>query len=368
MKRLIKLIFLILTLYLTIQLVTNPKSCLEAAKNAVDLCLNTVIPSLFPFFVCSGLLSALGFAALCSRMLSPLMRPLFNLPGSGALTFALGILSGYPIGAATAAEHYLSGQCTKTEAERMLAFCNNSGPLFVIGVVGSGYLKNPALGSILYVSHIISAMLVGIVFRFYKASAPIRPALPPTAHANKKTALFSLGGIIDSSVFSILKVCGFVIFFAVLAATLPGNPILYSFIEITGGIRALSQCDGTYLYPLISFFIAFSGLSVMCQVWAITDPHGLSLTPYVFGKLLQGIFSFGITKLLLTLLPLPQETFLQEAPNFLSSYTPLALGFSSVAASLFAALSLILLMLPQTLKKTERCKNKKTVKGRSLFH
>ncbi len=351
MKKLIKLIFLGLTLYLTIQLVTNPKPCLEAAKNAIDLCLSTVIPSLFPFFVCSGLLSALGFAALCSRILSPLMRPLFNLPGSGALTFALGILSGYPIGAATAAELYLSGQCTKTEAERMLAFCNNSGPLFVIGVVGSGYLKNPALGAILYASHIISAMLVGIVFRFYKTSAPTRPLLPPTALANKKTALFSLGGIIDSSVFSILKVCGFVIFFAVLAATLPSNPILYSFIEITGGIKALSQYDGALLYPLISFFLAFSGLSVMCQVWAITSSQELSLTPYVLGKLLQGVFSFGITKLLLHLFPLSQQTFLQEAPNFLSNYTPLALSFSSVTASLFAALLLILLILPRALKK-----------------
>ena len=350
MKKLPKLIFLILSLYLTIRLVTNPTPCLDAAKNAVDLCLNTVIPSLFPFFVCSGLLLALGFSALCSRWLSPLMRPLFNLPGSGALTFALGILSGYPIGAATSTELYLSGQCTKTEAERMLSFCNNSGPLFVIGVVGCGYLKNSALGTILYVSNLISAMLVGVVFRFYKASSPSIPRLPSAATADKKTAFFSLGQIIDNSVFSILKVCGFIIFFAVFTATLGDNPILYSFIEITGGIKALSLYKNPLIYPTISFFLAFSGFSVMCQVWAITSPHGLSLVPYVLGKLLQGIFSFGITKILLSLFPLSHQTFLQESPAFLSGHTPLSLMFSSVIASLFAALSLILLMLFKAIK------------------
>lgn len=355
MQKLLKTLFLVLVLYLTIFLVINPTPCLSAAKNAIALCLDTVIPALFPFFVLSTLLTVLGFSTLCSRFLSPIMRPLFNIPGCGALTFFMGILSGYPVGASIASNLYATGQCTKSEAERMLAFCNNSGPLFVIGVVGSSYFGNPTLGKYLYASHIIAAILVGMLFRFYKGSvSPIR-TLPPSVNANKKTALLSLGGIIDSSVFSTLKVCGFVIFFAVFTQILPQTPLLYSTIEIIGGLKALSRFDSPITLPLISFFLAFSGLSVIFQVSSITTPHGLSLKPYLMGKVLQGILSFSITRIMLNVFPIAHETFAYQFSESLPFFTPLSLFSSAVISSLLTALVLCILMLLFTLIEQGGC-------------
>lgn len=349
MKKAVKIIFIALVLYLTAFLVTNPQSCLDAAQNAINLCIEAVIPSLFPFFVCSGLLCALGFSALCSHFLSPLMRPLFNLPGAGALTFFMGILSGYPIGAATAVDLYKTGQCTKAEAERMLAFCNNSGPMFIIGMVGGSCLGNEIAGWYLYISHIIAAMFVGLVFRFYKSSSVPDRTLPPSLTESKNTNLVSLGGVIDSSVFSILKVCGFVIFFAVFIKSLPSNPYLYSLVEITGGIKALAQSGTACTLPFISLFLALSGLSVLFQVSAIIQPFGLSLKAYISGKLLQGILSFVITHILLRVFPLAQETFSNSTnPSLLS---PVSLGFSSIIISLITVFTLICLMIPLALKK-----------------
>jgi len=350
MNKSIKIISLALVLYLAIFLIVNPQPCLSAAQNAIKLCLETVIPSLFPFFVCSGLLCGLGFSSVCTHFLSPVMRPIFNLPGSGALTLFLGILSGYPVGAATAVNLYKTGQCTKTEAERMLAFCNNSGPMFIIGVVGNSCLGNPTAGRYLYASHIVAALIVGLVFRFYKSSYPTPRTLPPFFKETKKTAIFSFGGIIDNSVFSILKICGFVIFFAVLVKSLPDNPYLYSIVEITGGIMALAQNNTAYTMPLISFFLALSGLSVLFQVSAIIQPLGLSLKPYISGKLLQGILSFILTLILNRLFPLAQETFSQAA-DFPLSLSPVSLTFSSVLISLLALLLLVGIMIPFALKK-----------------
>ena len=70
------------------------------------------------------------------------MRPLFNIPGSGAFAVALGITSGYPVGAKISNELFESGECTKQEAERLLSFTNTSGPLFIVSAIGIGMFNN----------------------------------------------------------------------------------------------------------------------------------------------------------------------------------------------------------------------------------
>ena len=61
-----------------------PEVSAQAARDATLLCAQTLIPSLFPFFVLSSLLIACGASELLSALLSPLMRPLFGLSGAGA--------------------------------------------------------------------------------------------------------------------------------------------------------------------------------------------------------------------------------------------------------------------------------------------
>ena len=122
----------------TLALMLYPQPSMEAAKSGLALCYNVIIPSLFPFFVLSSLVVELGLAGYLGRLLEGLMRPLFHVSGACASAFALGFIGGYPVGAKTAISLYENGMCTKTEAERLLAFCNNSGPAFILGVVGAG--------------------------------------------------------------------------------------------------------------------------------------------------------------------------------------------------------------------------------------
>ncbi len=341
MSKYLKIIFMLFVLYLSAFLVLSPQTCLPAARNALSLCAGTVIPVLFPFFVCSMLLTSLGFTALCTHFLSPLMRPLFNLPGSAAITFFLGILSGYPIGATTATEMYTSNQCTKTEAERMLAFCNNSGPLFVMGVLGCSYLGNPTAGRYLYASHILSAIITGIAFRFYKKNSTALVIYSSPNNAVKYR--LSFGSIIEKSVLSILKICGFVVFFSVVQCSLPSNSLLCPFIEVVGGLKVLSDFESAYTLPLISFFLAFSGLSVVFQVSSIITPAGLSLLPYITGKLFQGALSFGITMLIQKVIPLSAETFSDRTNLFTVPSTPFS-AFSVALSGIFFAIGAALFL------------------------
>ena len=111
------------------------KSNLVAAKSGLLLWANSVLPSLLPFFIATELLGYTNVVSLCGKLLNKLMRPIFNVPGEGAFALLMGIISGYPVGAKIVANLKEQKLCTATEAERLIAFTNNSGPLFIIGTI-----------------------------------------------------------------------------------------------------------------------------------------------------------------------------------------------------------------------------------------
>ena len=144
---------------------------LIAAKNGLTLWVTAVIPSLFPFFVATELLSYTNVVAFLGKLLNPIMRPLFHVPGEAGFAFLMGLISGYPVGAKIVSHFMEQGICTKEEAERMLAFTNNSGPLFIIGTVGITLFGNTQVGILLFVTHILACISVGIVLRLFSSSS-----------------------------------------------------------------------------------------------------------------------------------------------------------------------------------------------------
>ena len=108
-----------------------------------------MVPALFPFLAVSSLLVSLGFGEWVSPHLAGVMGPLFRLPGQASSALLLGLVGGYPIGAKTAADLYRENLLTADEAERLLAFCNNSGPAFIVGAVGAGVFGSASAGLLL---------------------------------------------------------------------------------------------------------------------------------------------------------------------------------------------------------------------------
>lgn len=133
---------------------------LTAAKDGLILWATAVIPSLFPFFVATELLSYTNIISFFGKFLTPIMRPLFNVPGESAFAFLMGLISGYPVGAKIVSNFMEEGICTKEEAERMLAFSNNSGPLFIVGTVGISLFGSTQIGILLFVTHILACISV----------------------------------------------------------------------------------------------------------------------------------------------------------------------------------------------------------------
>lgn len=158
----------LLFLFFTISILIFSKTNLPAIKSGLSLWANSVIPSLFPFFVATELLMHTNLFYKLGNYFNIFMKPLFNIRGEGALAFIMGIVSGYPVGAKIASNFRKNNICTKNECERLLSFTNNSGPLFIIGTVGILMYRNTIIGILLFITHILSSLSVGFLFRFWK--------------------------------------------------------------------------------------------------------------------------------------------------------------------------------------------------------
>ena len=258
------------------------------------------------------------------------MRPVFNVPGEGIFALLMGSISGCPIGAKTVSNLKSQGIINSIESERLIAFTNNSGPLFILGTVGVSLFHSIKIGVILLISHIISCLIVGFCFRWWKKNLEKNLYRDFTFDSSSLKVSFSnLGEILSKSVSnsinSILVVGGFVVLFSVVCSileksqilTLTSNifaplfglfgiskemlsSILMGIVELTNGLNSLSLFKFSNISIIIaSFLLGFGGISILLQVINITSKEHISIKPYIIGKLLQGIISSIITSLIL---------------------------------------------------------------------
>ena len=245
-----------------------------AAAEALTLCGESVIPALFPFLAVSGLLVSMGFGEWIS--------PLFA-----------GLMGGYPIGARTAADLYRQGLLTAGEAERLLAFCNNSNPVFLVSVLGSGVFGSVRVGVWLWLIHIFSALVTGILFRGGGRSAGRQH---PARDFPCRSVSFSSAFVkaVRSAAAGMLSVCAFVVLFYVLASPLAAlggrlGTALVGIVELFS-LTPLLTPDRFGLI-LAAGCAGWGGLSVLCQTASVLDGSGLRFRNCFWGKLTQGLLS-----------------------------------------------------------------------------
>ena len=344
-------------LWATLALVLWPEQAMEAMRDGIKLCGNVILPSLFPFFVLSSLVVDLGLAAYLGRALEGLMRPLFRVSGSCAAAVALGFIGGYPVGARTALQLYEQGLCSKTEAERLLAFCNNSGPAFILGVVGAGVFGDSRVGFLLYLTHALASLLVGLLFRFYGGTGRRQSASPRPKPIQAVTVPAAFTGAVVRSLQSTLNICAFVVFFSVVLQLLSvfgvfaalaellalagfepewAQRLVAGLLELSSGVSSLR--GGTHLAGRVSmaaFMLGWAGVSVHCQVLSFIGDSGLSVRTYVVGKLLHGGLSALLAHLIFRAVPLssPASVYLAEQTEAIAGLDfHRALTLSAVAA------------------------------------
>ncbi|MEQ8200804.1 MAG: sporulation integral membrane protein YlbJ [Syntrophomonadaceae bacterium] len=335
MSRYSRLVFSSFILVLTLFMLVNPRETVVSATLGFKLWYTTVLPALFPFFVVAELLVSLRFVHYLGVRLEPIMRPVFNLPGSSTLAVVMGFTSGFPVGALLTRQLYEQRLLNGDEAERLVSFTNNCSPLFVVGAVGVGMFGNPIIGYWLAAAHYISNLLVGIILRF--TSSP--PTSISTGSAHRHTEPYQsqgpetigkmLGNSIQKAITNILAVGGFIVIFSVLTRMLSvwgiidivaqmlvnsfaflnlTYPLAYGlcmgFFEITLGSQAAVASPALDHFPAlitVSCILAFSGLSIIAQVMSIVAGLPVRFWFYIRARILQVILSVTIISVLYAL-------------------------------------------------------------------
>ena len=269
-----------------------------AVTEGLSLCTRSVIPSLFPFLAVSALLMSLGFGEWLSGPLSGLMA-LYRIGGAGASALLLGLVGGYPVGARTAASLVSDGVLSKEEGERLLTFCNNSNPAFLITVLGLGVFGSVRAGVWLWLIHLLSALLTGLLFRNH--GGPARRQAGGTAAFQAVSLSAAFVAAVRESLSGMLSVCAFVTFFYVLArplASLGGwlGAVLVGLTELFS-LTPLLRPD-RFGFILASAMAGWGGLSVLCQTAAVLEGSGLRLQSCAAGKAVQGLLAGLLAALL----------------------------------------------------------------------
>ena len=252
-----------------------PQEVSASVTEGLRLSVSVLIPSLFPFFICVNLTSALGLTGVLARVFAPVMRRMFHVSGAGCTAVLCGAAGGYPSGAQCVAALYREGQLSRAEAEYLLLFCNNAGPAFLFGAVGTVLGIGMTGCLLLWGIHLLSALVIGLVNR--PKEAP-NAALPPVQRANASGAVVEA---VRSAGQAVLQITMFVAAFSVLARLLtmaaahilPDGvcTVLTGMLELSGGIAALANLPIALRWKLAlaSFFLGFGGLCVWMQTQAV---------------------------------------------------------------------------------------------------
>ena len=268
-------------------LILDSRTALTGAQAGIELCLHSVVPSIFPFIVLTGMLSA-SICVAKFRFLYPLGK-LLGIPKGSEGLFLTGILGGYPTGALAVHQAWKSGHLRKQDAQRMLAFCSNAGPAFLFGILGSAF-PNSWMLWVLWLIHIASAILVGIVLPGKSdAACIVSSAQSPTFTKSVKSAVVTMGYI-----------CGWIVLFRIVLAfcdrwflwLLPQTAQVgfYGILELANGcltVDGLPSLGARFI--LSSGMLAFGGLCVFMQTTSVIGSLGTGF--YLCGKALQTLFS-----------------------------------------------------------------------------
>lgn len=297
-----------LCLYLLL-VIFDSKTASLSTKSALDLCMMTVVPSIFPLLFISS-----AIAARSQRASFPRIERLLHIPNGTSWLFLIGLLCGYPVGGKLLQDQIDRKFINKESACRMMAFCNNAGPAFIIGILSSVFSVSAAIT--MWLIQIISSFLLGMLL----------PAKENDLSSNTSKPEKSLSQIMTDSLKAIGTVCGWVIVFGVLngyidrISSIKYTPvsagIISGFLELTNGILKIQETQSKPIaFIICAVLLSFGGICVILQTKSVASD--LKTIPYIFARVIHAGISGTLATLCCIFLFSTEKTPLETIPLLL---------------------------------------------------
>ena len=293
------------------------KANYKITYDILDTFLKILVPSLFPFTLLSNIIIYSGYHnLLAGSKLNYIIQKIFRLSKYSASAILFGFLFGYPNGARYINKMYEEKKISFKEAEFLLLFTNNSSPAFILSSVGIGMFGNIKIGIVLLLSHITASVLIGIIYRYkYEKYIDVENKNVVNLKEDEKITF----DVVYKSIKQSLIILGIIFGFMVVFSTLHGyilKVLTYIFdinsnikscmlclMEISSGLSLLinSSLNLKMLLIYISFFLGFSSMSIIFQIFSCVYMNKFKIGYIIKGKLLHGIFSSIITYILINI-------------------------------------------------------------------
>ncbi|NLB35870.1 MAG: hypothetical protein GX824_00950 [Clostridiales bacterium] len=320
-----KYIFTVIAvLAMLFSLIFVPQVTSKGVKDGLNLCGQVVIPSLFPFMVLSTFLIKSGLCSLLGRIFAPLTKKIFRLPGTACGAIIMGLIGGFPVGSRMTAQLYRDGEISRSAAQRMLMFCVNAGPAFVIGAIGSMMLGSRKAGFIMFISLSLSSLFIGFISRFIACDGEDKSLPHVFGPMNIQKSLVE--SVADGAG-AMLSVCAWIILFCCACSLLSLLPEglevlsvpLKCLFEVTSG-SAAAAASGVHI-AVITGIVGWSGLCVHCQVLEYVKAVDLRMSVFLTARATSGALASLISFELFRVFPC-------EVPAFISTDLPASHAFS----------------------------------------
>lgn len=295
------IIFIFLTIAVLIVLLVNPSAYIQSTVNGLNIFTLSVLPSLFPFMFFSSLLTNLGTPLFLSKL--SFTKKLYNAPPISSYVFFMSLLCGYPVGAKILDDLYMKGYIDSGDVKKCASFTSTSGPLFILGTMGSLILNDTKMAVFVLLAHYFSAFINGFLYRgkTKKEYKSVNLTLD---------AKDALDDSIKSSAVTMLNLCGYIVVFNLIIDVLLNLNII-GFLENlshSGGIVEALLCGmvemtrGTIMTSklsvpafvkcgILSFIISFSGMGIVFQTLSFIGECGVKKSVVILEKLSQSVIA-----------------------------------------------------------------------------
>jgi hypothetical protein len=279
-------------------LILDSRTAIEGARAGLEICLHTVLPSLFPFvFLSSMLVEAL--ISINVKWLRVFCR-VFQMPQGSEGMLITGVLGGYPVGARCVGEAVREKRLESDDARRMLVFCNAAGPAFIFGI-GANIFQERWIPWLLWLIQLFSAFCMSKLLPPGN-NRPIvhRECINQSIPERLRQSLKAMGEI-SAWIILMRVVIAIVQKWLLCRFSKPFQALLTGVLELSNGCISLKEIEKTGVrFILCSCFLAFGGLCVALQT--STAAASVDQRLYLPGKCVQALICFAVAYILQLLL------------------------------------------------------------------
>lgn len=306
MKGIKNILFFMCSIMFGVLFIAESEIFVQGVKKGLAVSVNSVIPSLFLFMILSQFICSSGLSQFFANILKPIVKYVFNLPSQAGAAILMSFIGGYPSASKSIANAVKNGKLSARAAQRMLCYCVNAGPSFIIGAVGVGIYGSRKTGIMLYVSQIISAIVIGFILSFIEKRE--HKELPPIPEKTPYSTAFvrSTANAVDS----ILRMCGFIIFFGAVNEYIQQSGVLDFIVRLVekilpaadtkdikgvfcGILEVTAGCSSGASSLIAAFLLSFSGISVIFQISEQFSDirEKVSMKPFFISRIFHGILT-----------------------------------------------------------------------------